>query len=418
MDEKDNDMLTKPQALVEASRCLHCFEAPCQKGCPAGIDVPRFIRRIATEDFLGAAETILEKNPLGEVCARVCPAEQLCQKECSSKKMTNGIRISKLQAFALAQGRPPARPAAPSGRKVAIIGGGPSGLAAAHALALQGHSVTLYEKRAVAGGVPRAQIPHFRLEPDCMPREMEAILALDVQVKLNTEVDAAQATQLVNQYDALYLATGLTEQNSSLDMSLPGLCYAEDFLERCNQGQVAAHDLGDSVVVIGGGNTAMDAACAAKLLGVANVTVLYRRTAEEMPAWEREYHHALMLGVNFAWQTLVLEVQQENGALKGLRTVPAKATGTGEDGRDVLRPNEEKAEQRTASYLISALGSRGNTALAQALGLATDSAGRVQGKAGGKVFAGGDCQNGGSTVVQAVAEGRKAAAEIHALLSQ
>lgn len=416
--------MSKTQTLAEANRCLHCYDAPCQKGCPAGVRVPVFIRRIATEDFLGAAQVIARDNPLGLICAYVCPAEQLCMKECSSKAITDGIRIPQLQAYAMGcrpqAGAPPVP--APTGKKVAVVGAGPSGLTGAYFLAGYGHQVDLFEKAGAAGGVPLAQIPGFRLDAAEAEAEAQALLAGAVTLHTGTPVDAAKAEALLAGYDAVYLAAGLGAPVRSLDMDTPGCLYAEDFLERCNAGIVSAGEIGDDVIVIGGGNTAMDAASAAKQLGAARVTVLYRRTQSEMPAWEREFRHATDAGVAFAWQTQVTGLDAAGGKLAAVWTAPTHADGKDAAGRDVMKADESKATPMAATALISALGRGANKVLAEHFGLETAGNGRVRTDealrtSNPKVFAGGDLVNGGDTVVQAVADGRKAAAAIHKMLS-
>ncbi len=415
MTHEGNAPFTKQQAQTEANRCLHCFEANCKKSCPANIDVAKFVRRIATEDYTGAAETILAENPLGGICAMVCPSEQLCQKNCASKLLGKEIQIAKLQNFALRKVRPsPALPPA-SGKTVAVVGGGPSGLTAAVCLAQRGHKVTLFEQEESLGGVPSMQIPAYRLPGIELQQDLEGVTALGVEMKLKAHIDEAAAAGILNQYDAVYLAVGLTEKITSQVMEGPCRMYAEDFLRLSKLGKITAAELGEDVVVMGGGNTAMDAASVAKMLGVPRVRVVYRRTAEEMPAWKREYLQAVSLGVEFCWRTLMISAKEENGRLIGLSCAPARPQGKDAKGRDKMEADTAQLVEMKASFLLSAFGSRGGEALAKAFGLLADGAGPANANVG-KVFAGGDFINGGDTVVQAVADGKRAAEKIHAYI--
>ncbi len=416
--------MNKTQAMAEANRCLHCYDAACQKGCPAGVRVPVFIRRIATGDCFGAAQVIARDNPLGLVCAFVCPAEQLCMKECSSKAVAGSIHIPGLQAYAMGchPGAGAVPPPAPTGKKVAVVGAGPSGLTAAHFLAEHGYQVDVFEKDGKPGGVPLAQIPGFRLDGAAAAAEIQSLLSGGVTLHAGAAVDAAKANELLDGYDAVYLAAGLGAPVCALDMDTPGCLYAEDFLDRYNAGAVGAEELGDDVVVIGGGNTAMDAACAAKQLGAARVTVLYRRTQSEMPAWDREFKHAMDAGVAFSWRAQVTELEISGGKLAAVRAAPTHAEGTDAAGRDIMKADVGKGQPVAATALISALGRGGNRTLAGYFGVEITGSGNV--KTDGmlrtsnpKVFAGGDLTNGGDTVVQAVADGKEAAAAIHNMLS-
>lgn len=423
MNSQANTPMTQAQALTEASRCLHCYESPCQQGCPAGIDVAKFIRRIATQDFRGAAQVIRRENPLGMICAQVCPSEQLCAKSCSSIPLGGAIKIAALQEFALSQcpGRP-RKAAATSGKSVAVVGGGPGGLAAASYLAGRGYAVDLYESSGALGGIPQTQIPGFRLDRDAAGAEIASLLGEGITVHLNTTVDAALAQTIAADHDAVYLSAGLGPKTEGVPMDAGGCLFAEDFLERLARGDISHAELGDDVLVLGGGNTAMDAASAAKRLGCARVSVLYRRTVREMPAWQREYLHAVADGVAFYWQTLVTQVEDESGRLVAVQYAPTAANGTGPDGRPLMEPDLSCQSRLRASTLISALGRGSNRALAEAFGLKTDGRGRIAVDAAlqtshPRIFAGGDLVNGGSTVVQAVADGKRAAGAIHAALA-
>lgn len=398
--------MTDAQALAEANRCLHCYEAPCQSACPAGVDVPRFIHRIATGDWTGAAETIREGNPLGLVCGLVCPSAELCRRDCNCGKLGESIRISDLQAYAMrrAVARGAAAPEAvpqQSGR-VAVIGGGPSGVVAAALLRAKGYGVTLFEKADHLGGVPMDEIPNDRLDKALFQKEIEQLLGGGVEVRLGAAIDAAGAAAINAGYDAVYLACGLGEPNAGLRTDARGCMSAEAFLRAANGGGCTA--VSGTAIVQGGGNTAIDAAVTAKKLGAERVLLCYRRSQREMPAWEDEFLAAVRAGVEFLFQTQVLDVQQHDGAVSGVVLAPVALGEPDASGR--RRPVVCEAERyaRPASLVLTATGKSS----AQDLAAAFDAE---------KLFVGGDAANGGATVVQAVAEAKEAAAAIDRLLS-
>ena len=419
--------MTDAQALAEANRCLHCYEAPCQSACPAGVDVPRFIHRIATGDWTGAAETIREGNPLGLVCGLVCPSAELCRRDCNCGKLGESIRISDLQAYAMrrAVARGAAAPEAvpqQSGR-VAVIGGGPSGVVAAALLRAKGYGVTLFEKADHLGGVPMDEIPNDRLDKALFQKEIEQLLGGGVEVRLGAAIDADGAAAINAGYDAVYLACGLGEPNAGLRTDARGCMSAEAFLRAANGGGCTA--VSGTAIVQGGGNTAIDAAVTAKKLGAERVLLCYRRSQREMPAWEDEFLAAVRAGVEFLFQTQVLDVQQHDGAVSGVVLAPVALGEPDASGR--RRPIAKPGSEFTlpVDTVIVAIGNSPNPLIPQTTpALATQKWGGIVVEEGSlktsvpRVYAGGDAVTGAATVILAMGAGKEGAEEIDKLLSE
>ncbi len=396
--------LTHAQAVVEANRCYFCNDAPCIQACPTDIDVPGFIRGIATGNIAGAARKILEQNIFGGACARVCPTEILCERACVwTASGAAPIAIGALQRVAtdwqMAQGAQPFTRAAASGRRVAVVGAGPAGLSCAHGLAMRGHDVTVFDARAKPGGLNEYGIAAYKMADDFAAREIEFIIAIGgITIEYNQALgDTLHLEKLAAVHDAVFLGLGQTAVNhiGILGENLPGVRNAVDFIAELRQSpEKIAPSAAARVVVIGGGNTAIDAATQAKMLGADEVTMLYRRGPQNMSATLVEQDWAKTHGVNIRFFAQPLRIEQD-----GSRLVVVTA------------------ENRFAADLVlKAVGQK----LADIDGLAIER-GRIKIDAQyrtslPKIFAGGDCVAGLDLTVRAVQDGKLAALAIDEFL--
>jgi dihydropyrimidine dehydrogenase (NAD+) subunit PreT len=403
-------------AVVEANRCLNCFDAPCMGACPTHIDVPKFIKKIASGNVTGSARTILEANVLGASCSRVCPVEVLCEGACVMHgREEKAIEIGRLQRFAMetyyaAGGKIPLHMRPERKERVACIGAGPASLACAAELRQQGFQVTVMDRRPLAGGLNTFGVAEYKLRAKDSLREAEHIRELGVTFETR-EVDATGLDQLGREYDAIFLGMGLgAMQQLEIDGAAEAGSAIVDALEF-----IAGYKTGERlsvaprVVVIGAGNTAIDAAVAAKRLGADEVTILYRRHRENISAFDFEYEHALNEGVRFEWETLPMRIEAgENGI-----DLVCAEVAMNVDGK--LEPVPRSEFTIACDVIIPAIGqSPLLELLQQARGVKLDK-GRVKiDRATGqtsnpRIFAGGDCVNGGREVVDAVADGKRAA---------
>lgn len=430
---------TAQQVVLEAGRCLLCDDAPCSKACPVGLDIPGLMRRTKSKDFLSAARLLRQFCILPGTCGRVCPVEQLCVGACLSKALSSPIAINAIQRFvadAAYDKLEPVTKAAPNGKKVAIIGSGPAGLAAAHDLAVKGYEVVVFERMPLPGGIATYGIPPYRLPKDVLKREIAQVEALGVTIKTQAPVSAETGVSglLEEGYDAVFAATGLWE---STPMGIPGedlngVYRALDFLSAINEAAgLGTKDKGlpalkGNVFVIGGGNVAMDCASSAKRLGAEEVTVVYRRTEAEMPAWREEIEVAREEGVKFMF--LAAPVRIIGDSDKNVTAIECKKFRLGDpdaSGRPRPIPVEGSEFVLKADYVIMGVGQNPASDVAELLsGLALSpdglipvdpDTGRTQMEG---VFAGGDIVNGGKTVVEALASGRAAASAIDQYLSR
>lgn len=416
------------EALVEASRCLYCFDAPCIMACPTGIDVPAFIKKIAFGNPAGAARTILTANILGASCARVCPTQVLCEGACVLQdRDRQPIQIGRLQRHATdyVEARKIAvlpKPSRSTGKKVAVIGAGPAGLGCAAELAQRGHAVTVFEKQARPGGLNTHGIAYYKMKPRVSLAEVELVRSLGVEVRCGVEVGRdLQASQLERDFHAIFLGVGL---GAATRLRIPGenlpeVLDALEFIARLHTEPLETVPVGRRVAVIGAGNTAIDAVTQAKRLGAERAFIVYRRGEPEMPAYDFEYEHAKDDGAHFLFHAAPVEIVSAGGHVTGLKLVRTRLVGE----RVEMLPGTEWIEP--CDLVLKAVGQEKQAALVRSLfpSLTVDPQGVVQrdpltGATNLRhVFAGGDCANGGREVVNAVGEGKKAAHAIHAFLT-
>ena len=398
----------------EAGRCLFCFDAPCRADCPAGIDVPSFIRRILHENPRGASELIRRENPLGWLCGILCPVERLCTSHCHRAKMDKAIDIGGLQAFASG----PIREAKLSSRtrsrrRVAVVGAGPSGLSAAFYLSQGGVDVDLFEANTFPGGLITFGIRPDKIEKREALKEMEALIS-DNRISLHLRKRVADPRQLTAGNDAVYVATGLGAEGVPGNLlQYRNVFSATAFLRNVNEAALRDRPyrkrLDEPVFIIGGGNTAMDAAITAKRLGAADVTVVYRRTEAEMPAWKYEIKATQNAGVIFRF---LLEPASFRGRKDRLYDVVFRSMRLGDlgpDGRRKAIPVVGRTLILKAGTLILATGREA----ARPPWLAREAVGVSSGRLGeSRVWIGGELRQGGGLIVRAVADGKRAAQEI------
>ena len=427
--------MTAAEASAESERCLYCSDAPCIKACPTEIDIPTFIKKIATGNVRGSARTIFEQNLLGYSCARVCPVEVLCEGSCVYQGWTkNPIKIGRLQRFATEHATggldperaeqiftPKAKPAsgaagvAPSLKRVACIGAGPASLAFAGYLALEGHHAVVFEKRALPGGLNTTGVAPYKLHADDALREVEWVRALGVDVRTGVELGkrgtSVTGETLLHEYDAVFIGVGLGEDNKLgvPGEDGPGVVGATAWIEAmklAGNPDAPKPKLG-KVMVIGGGNTAIDVARECALLGADEVMMAYRRGVDEMSGYAHELDGGRKEGVRFLPHVQpVAFVRDADGILRGVTFVKT------EGGRAIAGTEHDVA----CDFVALAIGQSKLRAVASELpGVALDARGCIvaDAKTGAtgnpKVFSGGDCINGGKEVVNAVADGRNAA---------
>ena len=399
---------THRTAMEEAARCLLCHDAPCSKGCPAGTDPAKFIRSIRFRNDRGAAETIRENNILGGTCARVCPYDRLCEEACSRCGIDKPIEIGKLQRYAIEQEEAYGMKTLSAPEKkvgnVACVGAGPASLAVAAELAKAGYNVTILEREAKAGGVLTYGIIPSRLPQAVVDHDIAQVEGLGVKFQFNTEVKAAD----LDAYDAVFVGAGLWADNlPKIDgIELDGVYAAVDFLKEART-KAEGFNPGKKVLVVGGGDVAVDCAVSAKLLGAEDVKIVYRRTLEEAPGNMTEFHYALSLGI---------------GMTTGM--APAAVKGNGKVEAVEFKGFRDEAAELTlsADTIVFATGQKAEDMAAVAGVKVTDKGTIAADDAGAtdveKIFAAGDIVNGGKTVVEAVAAGKVAAASMIAYLEK
>jgi glutamate synthase (NADPH/NADH) small chain len=441
--EEVNLGLGKEQALLEASRCIDCANPTCITGCPVGINIPKFVKKIESEDFLGAAIVLKETNALPAVCGRVCPQEKQCELNCFYTISLNkpAVSIGNLERFAADYERNSGQMAIPeiaepNGIKVAIVGSGPAGLSAAGDMAKLGYDVTVFEALHEIGGVLKYGIPEFRLPNEIVDVEIEVMRKMGIQFRTNFVVGrTASFDQLRAQgFEAFFLGSGAGLPRF---MNIPGENYngifsANEYLTRVNL-MSAAHDdydtpvfFGKNVAIIGGGNTAMDSVRTAKRLGAERAMIIYRRSREEMPARVEEVKHAMEEGIEFLNLNNPVEYfADENGHVNKMRLQKMELGEPDKSGRrrPVAIPGSEYDVE--VDLVVVAVGTSPNPLLAKVIpdmdvtpwGTFKVNEETMQTSVP-DMFAGGDIVRGGATVILAMGDGRKAAAGMHQYIQE
>lgn len=432
-----NPAMSAAEAVVEANRCLYCYDAPCMHACPTHIDVPSFIKKIASGNLIGSARVIFDANPIGATCARVCPVEVLCEGACVEKTLLQKpIEIGRLQRYAtdhaLTSEKQVFTKGESNGKSVGVVGSGPAGLSCASYLARLGYDVTIYEKKEKAGGLDTYGMAEYKMPQAVSLSEVERIAAMGVKFLLNTRIGAhdappsesgpadagAQNAQVVSfadldeWHDAVFLGVGLGDTNK---LNIPGedsegVYDALHFIEKIKTRDWMSVPLGKTVAVIGAGNTAIDAVTQAKRLGAEKVVMVYRRTESDASAYDYEMELARKDGVEFVWQAAPVGILAgENGSRLSLRCEKT-------DGSLALF-------EIPCDLVIKAVGQQKmHSFFERVAGVAVDEKGRVvvneqMQTSNPKVFAGGDCANGGAEAVDAAQMGKLAAKGIHLSLT-
>ncbi len=444
-----NPTLTEAEAMHEANRCLYCYDAPCIHACPTHIDVPSFIKKIANGNLHGSARVIFDANPIGATCARVCPVEVLCEGACVEKTLLQKpIEIGRLQRhatdYAMKSDRQIFAKGDPNGKSVGIVGSGPAGLSCAAYLARLGYDVTVYERKPLAGGLDTYGMAEYKMPQSVSLDEVEHIAKMGVKFLLNTEIgsassppyeggvaaasadgvvlaDAAESppiqsvsfSDLDQWHDAIFIATGLGDTNK-LNIpgeELDGVYDALHFIQKIKTRDWMNIPLGKTVVVIGAGNTAIDAVTQAKRLGAEKVIMVYRRTANDISAYDYEYELAKKDGVEFVWQAAPIGILSDSDYKKVTGLQCEKTDGT-------LNLFDIRCDM-----VIKAVGQTKMRSFFESVArVVVDEKGRVavnemMQTSNPKIFSGGDCANGGAEAVDASQMGKIAAQGIHQSLT-
>ncbi|MGE3466182.1 MAG: NAD(P)-dependent oxidoreductase [Pyrinomonadaceae bacterium] len=449
-----NPAMSAAEALQEANRCLYCYDAPCTHACPTHIDVPSFIKKIASGNVMGSARVIFDANPIGATCARVCPVEVLCEGACVEKTLVNKpIEIGRLQRYAtdhaLSNERQIFAKGEPNGRSVGVVGSGPAGLSCASYLARLGYDVTVYEQKEKAGGLDTYGMAEYKMRQEVSLSEVERVAAMGVKFLTNTQIgDISESPSVADEHlhsvaerakkddlppvrvsenataqivsfaemrkwhDAVFLGVGLGDTNrlNIPGEDLDGVYDALEFIEKVKTRDWLAVPLGKNVVVVGAGNTAIDAVTQAKRLGAEKVTLVYRRSEKDASAYDYELELAKKDGVEFVWQAAPVGIIADD---ESLRVTALRCERT--DGSLELFEIQ-------CDMVIKAIGqTKMSNFFADVAGVEVDEKGRVvtndkMQTSDPAVFAGGDCANGGKEAVDAAQMGKFGAMGIHETL--
>ncbi len=355
--------MTPSEALVDSSRCLFCYDAPCIKACPSSIDIPMFIRQIMSKNTKGSAKTIFKQNILGKSCGEVCPTSVLCEGACVYHELNEKpIDIGRLQAYATGfaidndirffeKGKS-------SGKKVAVVGGGPAGLACAHELTVLGHDVVVYEANEKAGGLNTYGVAPYKFNNEDSKKEIDYISKIGFNIKTSFCVTSEKLSKFEKEYDAIFLGAGLgkSKKIGMLGEDLNGVCGAAEFIHELRDKEQKIK-VGEIVIVIGAGNTAIDAAVESSLLG-ANVTVVYRRSEADQSAYDFEIEHAKKHDVKFMYLTSPLEIvgDEHSENVTGIKCVKNKIVKSNKNGKSSIEPVKNSEFTISCDMVILATG--------------------------------------------------------------
>ncbi len=430
--EELTSAFTNNSAVVEANRCLFCYDSPCTKACPTHIDIPAFIKKIPTGNLLGSAKTIFESNWVPLTCAKACPVEDLCEGACVlNENDEKPIEIGRLQRFAVDHYFESGSPKLfnvknKNGKSVGIIGSGPAGLACGAELSLLGYDVQIYESNKIPGGLNTWGIAPYKMSKEDSLKEVELVKRFGVNIQ--TEVTIGKdltIKELEDKHDAIFIGIGLGE-SPSLNISgenLKGVTGALEFIENVKNENWSNVDVGKCVAVIGAGNTAIDAATETKRLGTEEVMIIYRRSEKEMPANDFEYRLAKNDGIVFHFLTSPIEIIGDDYVEK-IKCIKMELGEAGTDGRCKPKPIPGSEFEIQVDMIITALGQNARSDFLKSLPNLKIENGCIKVNTetfqtgNPKVFAGGDCINGGKEVVNAAYDGKQAAHGIDKFLNK
>ena len=427
---------TKETAIDEANRCINCKNKPCVEGCPVNINIPEFISKIKEGDTEGAYKVISLSSSLASICGRVCPQESQCESKCTRGIKDEPVAIGRLERYVADKHRElniKNKPVEPNGKKIAVVGSGPSGLTCASDLAKLGYDVTIYEALHSIGGVLTYGIPEFRLPKKIVNDEVKGLEDLGVKIERNVVIGKTLTVdELLENYDAVYIGTGAGLPNfmNIKGESLNGVYSANEYLTRVNLMKAYLNDSTTpirrkgKVAVVGGGNVAMDAARTALRLGAEKVYIVYRRSMVELPARKEEVEHALEEGIDFRLLNNPVEILGENGSVTGIKCIKMELGEPDEQGR--RRPIEIPGSEfiLDVDQVIMAIGTLPNPLIKQTTdglevskrgGIIVDDLGKTTKD---KVYAGGDAVTGAATVISAMGAGKLAAKSIDEYLNK
>lgn len=425
--------LTPNSAVTEANRCLYCYDSPCMKACPTHIDISTFIKKISTGNLLGSAKTIYESNWVPLTCSKACPVNILCEGACVyNAKDEKPIEIGKLQRYVIenffAKGMPSLFQKSPkNGQSIGVVGSGPAGLACAAELSLFGYQVTIYEASDIPGGLNTWGIAPYKMRREDSLKEVELVKSFGVEIKTGIMIGKQiKIEELLKKHDALFLGVGLGEspQLSIRGENLSGVIGALEFIEKVKTENWKDVHVGKRVAVIGAGNTSIDAATEAKRLGAEQVFIIYRRSDVEMSAYQFEYELAKKDGIQFYFLTSPKGIVGEN-FVEGIECLKMKLGEADIYGRRKPASISGSEFVIPVDMVIKAIGQETKSSFLSSIsGLTLDNEGCVIvdestfQTANPKIFAGGDCINGGKEVVNAAYDGKRAAHGIHNFLTK